>query len=410
MFRNPVRTPPRWWAPRLNRFWIWFWRPFRRRRQLREQQLHGIELRGVGHLERVLGGDRGVLITPNHPGSADPYILYHLADRVKSPFYFMTAWQLFWHIHPLGRLALQHHGAFSVDREGTDLRAYKQAVEVLSSSPYPLVIFPEGEVYHISDRLTPFREGPATIALSAAKRAKRPVVVVPAAMKYHYTEDPTPELLRLMNALEEEVFWRPRPDLPLGERIYRLAEGLLALKELEYFGHTASGDLPERISALTDFVLSGLEKVHGGAPNDSTTPERIKTLRQRILKQMERLPEDDAGRKPYQDALDDLFLVVQLFSYPGDYVAEEPSIERIAETLDKFEEDVIGDGLRSAAIRAARRATLALGEPIPVEPSQDRRGASAALTALLEERVQSLLDGITAPPGRDFDRVDGRQA
>jgi len=39
--------------------------------------------------------------------------------------------------------------------------------------------------------------------------------------------------------------------------------------------------------------------------------------------------------------MDDLFFVIQLYSYPGDYVAERPVIERIAETLDKFEEDVL---------------------------------------------------------------------
>ena len=95
----------------------------------------------------------------------------------------------------IGQHILRWHGCFSVDREGTDMKAFRQATEVLQNSPHPLVIFPEGEVYHLNERTTPFREGAAAIALSAAKRAKRDVVCVPCAIKYEYLEDPRPNLL-----------------------------------------------------------------------------------------------------------------------------------------------------------------------------------------------------------------------
>ena len=78
-------------------------------------------------------------------------------------------------------------------------------------------------------------------------------------------------------------------------------------------------------------------------------------------------------------------------SYPGNYVADEPSIERMAETLDKFEEDVLG--YATARIRGARRATVTFGEPIPIEPRKGKKEAAAALTRMMEERVQALLDG-----------------
>ena len=40
--------------------------------------------------------------------------------------------------------------------------------------------------------------------------------------------------------------------------------------------------------------------------------------------------------------LEDLFLVIQIFSYPGDYVRLNPTVERVAETLMKCEEDILG--------------------------------------------------------------------
>ena len=97
--------------------------------------------------------------------------------------------------------------------------------------------------------------------------------------------------------------------------------------------------------------------------------------------------------------LDDLFFVIQLFSYPGDYVAERPTIERIAETLDKFEEDVLRADF--PGIRGARRAVVRFGEPIPVPKEREARDAVEKWTDLVESRVQGLLDEINAKAGQE---------
>ena len=74
---------------------------------------------------------------------------------------------------------------------------------------------------------------------------------------------------------------------------------------------------------------------------------------------------------------------------PGNYVSERPSIERIAETLDKFEEDVLG---ASTATCGRRKVVVTFGDPIIVDRAGDKREATASLTKLLEQRVQMLLD------------------
>lgn len=359
--------------------------------QLRHQRLVEVELQGAENVRQAVARDQAVLITPNHSSHADCYAVCQAADELGCPFYFMIAWQVFWRGTWLRKMILRHHGCFSVDREGTDMRAFRQAVEILQSGRHPLVIFPEGEVYHVGERVMPFREGPAAIALLTARKAKRPVVCIPCAIRYRYLEDPTPRLLPLMDELEQAVLWRPRPDLSLPERIYRLAEALLALKELEFLGHTCSGPVPARLAALCDTILERLDRCYGVDTAGATVPERVKLLRQQAIERMEGLPPDDPGRLQCGRDLDDLFLVVQAFSYPGDYVAERPSVERIAETLDKFQEDVLG--AETAGIRGARKATVAFGEPIAVEAGRSRKSAAAALTRLLEERVQALLEG-----------------
>ena len=391
MNRQPFETPPRWWSPKLSPWWIRFWRPWRKRMQRKEQRLLEVEVRGLGHMRRATAEDQGVLVTPNHPGHADCYAFYAAADQLQCNFHFMIAWQVFQRGGWIRQMSLRHHGGFSVDREGTDMRAFRQAVSILQTQRSPLVIFPEGEVYHCSERVTPFREGPAAMALLAARKGKRPVVCVPCAIKYHYLEDPTPELLRLMDELEEAILWRPRPDLSLQDRVYRFAEGALALKEIEYLGHTGAGPLPERIGEFIGSILGRLDQRYDIDSSGSTVPERVKALRQKAIERFESLPENDPGRKPCGQDLDDLFLVVQVFSYPGNYVAERPSVERMAETLDKFEEDVLRRD--TATIRGTRKATVTFGEPITVEPGREKKVNAAELTRLLERQVQGLLDG-----------------
>lgn len=390
---QPFRVPPRRWSPRLSPLWVNIWRPLRHLLRIKVKRVLEVEVRGVEYLKGPVEAKCGVLITPNHAAHADPFVVYEAADELGRPFYFMAAWQVFGRLGMLKRIMLQQHGCFSVDREGTDMQAFRQAVSILQESLNPLVIFPEGEVYHINDRVTPFREGPAVIAMTAAKRAERSVVCVPCAIKYTYVQDPTPQLLELMGRLEERILWRPRPEAPLAERIYRFAEAALALKEQEYLGHTQQGSLPERISSLSYKVLEGLEGRYEIRPSgEATLPERVKALRKEVIERLETAAEDSEQSRQGRLDLDDLFFVTQLFSYPGDYVAGKPSIERMAETLDKFEEDVLR--APTATIRGARRAVVSFGEPIEVKYSRDRKTAAHTLTEILEDRVQTLLDDI----------------
>ena len=257
MIPKPQRPPPRWWGPHLSPLAVALCRPWRSWWLRRQRVLH-VEVRDVDHVRRALG--QSVLLTPNHPGSADPGVLYHVADQLQVPFYFMAGWEMFARSNCVVQRMLQRHGVFSVNRDGTDLKAVRTAVAILRSAQYPLVIFPEGEVYHVNDRVTPFRYGAATIAITAARRCASKVLIVPTALKYHYLEDPTDGLLEIMRNLESRIYWRPRPDLPLAQRIYRFAEGALAIKELEYLGRTCAGALPDRVRALSDFILRRLEK------------------------------------------------------------------------------------------------------------------------------------------------------
>ncbi|MDA2931492.1 1-acyl-sn-glycerol-3-phosphate acyltransferase, partial [Acidobacteria bacterium AH-259-O06] len=283
MNRQPWILDGATWDDHLSPYCVRMVRPLRRWLRRRRLRLPEIAVHGVKKVEPLLREGSAILITPNHPGDADAFVMCDVADRLGRCFHFMAANHMFVKRRPVVRWLLQLHGCFSVDREGSDLRAFRRAVKILQDSPYPLVIFPEGEIYHLNDRVTPFRDGPAVIALSAARRAKRPVYCVPCAIKYHYIQDPTPALEALMTELEMRVNWRPRSAVSLAQRILKYAEGQMALKEVEYLGSPQKGTLPERLTHLREYILSGLESQYALKGEGQTVPERVKALRRACL-------------------------------------------------------------------------------------------------------------------------------
>ena len=95
----------------------------------------------------------------NHPAHGDPFVVFEAMARLRAPCCYLAAWHVFTGWMGLKGFAFQRLGAFSIDREGTDLRAFRTAADVLAQGDRSLVIFPEGDVYHLNDRITPLREG-----------------------------------------------------------------------------------------------------------------------------------------------------------------------------------------------------------------------------------------------------------
>jgi 1-acyl-sn-glycerol-3-phosphate acyltransferase len=403
MKRIPLadQLPYRFYPPRLQKWLLGPGRLYLSHMLRRCYRVEDIDVGGLETVAALLDRGDGVLLAPNHPDHADCFVMFELSRRL-TPFYYMAAYQIF---VGKGRFVLPRIGVFPVDREGTDITAFKTGVGILADKPNPLVIFPEGEIYHLADRLTPLREGAAAVATSAARRRAdrgKTVWIVPVALKYRFLDyaDPLPSLHDAMDRLESRFTWAPQTHRTLVDRIYHYAEGVLGLKEFEYLGQVHSGSLKERVGRLIAAILERIEDRRLGKRHTGPVPVRVKELRRACLDVLadEKTPpaEADALRRD----LHDLFVAVQLFSYPGDYVRQCPSLERVAETMMKFEEDLLG--VDESLPRGARRAVVRFGAPIDVSDRLAAAGkprhAVAALTTELEARMQSLLD--TIPAGR----------
>ncbi len=388
MDRYPYFKPPRWWSPKPSRSWMKIWRPWRRFQQIREYRVVDIQVRGLELLRDHIDQGHGVLITPNHAGHADCFALFHALEKLPQLSQVMTAWQVFDSLPKLQRLVYRHHGCFSIDRESNDLQAFRWAVRVLQQTSHPLVIFPEGEVYHLNDFVTPFRDGTLSIAMNAVRRSSRPIGCFPCAIRYVYLEDPTPALREVMSRLEQCIGQSPRGALPLDERLRQFTENAIALRERQHQGTARDGALQPRIDALADVILRRVETRLDAVPSSDFVPERVRQLRHLAIGRAAEMPAQDRRRVDIHDDLENLFVAVQLYSYRADYLDDRPSLERMAETIDKYEEDFLG--ATTASIRGTRQATIRFGEPIVVS-TVGTRDDVRRLGETLRGKVQSLL-------------------
>lgn len=384
--------------PKPSRFWNGLLRGYRRKMTRKDHNLVDYEFEEVGKIRSLMESGARLLIAPNHTDHADGLALYELADELDTMFCYMATHQLFEGPFGLRYFFLPRCGVFPVDREGSALSALKAAKAVLTTLPYPLVVYPEGEVYHTNDRLTPLREGTAAMALTAQKslKDKAPVYVVPVAIKYRYL-DPSHAMEAMaaqLDALEQRFTWSAHPEESLPRRIYRFGSGLLALKEVEFLGAPSSGEVFTRVSKLRDQLLEKLEDQHLGKTGSDDLPERVNAVHRRLLDVLKDEEASEEEKNSCRRDLNVLFQVVQLFSYPGDYVQECPTVERIAETLIKFEQDLAGGGYVTPV--SPRKLIFRVGEPIDMRDYVGERSRTAAtkVTEVLSERLQGTLDEI----------------
>lgn len=345
-----------------------------------------VELLGVERLNQSLAAGYGVLLAANHPRPCDPVVLGELSRCVRRPFFSMASWHLFmnggWQAWMMHRL-----GAFSVFREGVDRAAVNAAIEILVAAERPLLIFPEGAVSRTNDRLNPLLEGTALIARTAAKRREKAghgrVVIHPVAVRYHFHGELRQAVDPVLEEIEWRLTWQPAPNMPLVERIRKVGQALLTLKEIEYLTVPQSGELDERLARLIEHLLAPLEEQWGTHGSSTNTVVRVKRLRSAIVPTLIAGELSEVDKRHRWRQLADCYLAQQLSWYPPDYLSHDPTPERILETVERFEEDLTDH----ARIHRPFSARVEVGEPIAVSVE---RGREASNDDLLDEIASHL--------------------
>jgi 1-acyl-sn-glycerol-3-phosphate acyltransferase len=361
------------------------------------RRYHGVvsyECRGTDNLRRSLDQGYGIVLTPNHCRPADPIVMGFLARRAKTHVYAMAGWHLYQQ-HWFTGWAIRKMGGFSIYREGIDRKAINTSIEILGHAQRPLIIFPEGAVTRTNDRLQALLDGVAFIARAGAKKRSKvapesKVVLHPVALKYLFQGDLAETLDPVLTEIEHRLSWRAHRERTLLERIGRIGRALLALKELEYFGAPQTGSLSERLEAMIDRLLGPLEGEWLGQRQHGPVVPRVKELRMKILPDMVRGGLSEEERQRRWDQLADIYLCQQVASYPPDYLVALPSVDRLLETVERYEEDLT-DRVR---VHGHLHVVIQVAAAIEVPAERDRQAVVDPLMTQIESVLQRMLDDL----------------
>jgi 1-acyl-sn-glycerol-3-phosphate acyltransferase len=377
-----------WW-PIILRFYL--------RRYLRKAYgVHSIECRNVERLRASLAAGHSILLAPNHSRMADPLVLGVLGMEADCHLFAMASWHVFKQT-PFQAFMSRRMGAFSVLREGNDRQAIETAIQILIDRKRPLIVFPEGAVTRHNDLIEEVMEGPSFIARQVAKRLKKEnkpggVVIHPVATRYAFNGD-LKTLEPDLEALEVGLSWQPQKHLSLVDRITRIGQALLSLKEIEFTGAARGGNIYERAEKLIEEVLERLEAEWQIQDSSGSPTVRVKRLRTAILPDMiagRVTPEERARR--WRD-LAAAYYAQQISHYPRDYILREKNLpERVVETVERLQEDFT-DKMR---VHEPFHAIIQVGEAVPVGTQRTRDELGDPIMAEVRRQLQTMINDLAA--------------
>lgn len=375
--------------PRLLRPAVLTWLKYR-------QHITRIDVRGAERIDTLRQAGHGLLLTPNHCRMTDALVLQKLSAVLNQPFYTMASSHLFRGNRWLA-WALRRMGGFSVYREGIDKQAIQTSVEILTRAERPLVIFPEGALSQANDHLQPLQEGVSFIARTAAARvardqinavhAPRQIYTVPIAIRYLFQGDAGETVGTILSGLESRLGWQPSRRKTLVERVTRIGDALLTLQEIEHLGSPQTGSLEDRLDALIDHLLQPLEAEWLQTTPSGSVIARVKDLRRVIVPDMIGGDLTGAEMRRRWEHLRIAEFAQALSLYPARYVASHPTVDRLLETVERFEEQLTGQ----TPVSGPRQVIIDVGEPLLVDPRRDRSASSDPLLQSLMESLSGLL-------------------
>ena len=363
--------------------------------------LEDLEIRGQDTLRQACEKDARLLLLPNHSTHSDPQVMSEVTRRLGIRPSFMAAYDVFARSR-IQAWIMQRTGAFSVDREGSDRKSMKCATEVLVKGRHPLIIFPEGNVYFCNDQVAPFAEGASYIALSAQKKLGKdhPVYAVPVSMKFTYLEDVREHLSNSLGDLAHRFDTELDPEADFGLELLRISTTALErfLRQRGYSSSEQTLPVDEQIAHAATQIINSLEdKIEIESKDESSLTDRIRRIRASIHG-IRIDPDREVDHPAASLWADEAILALRILGYQGGYMASNPTLDRVAETVARLREDVHS---RIFPPAGKRRCIVQLGTPLDLRERlesfrSESRQTIGDLTRDCEAAVQSGIDEINA--------------
>lgn len=397
MQRVVIDEPYKFVPPIYSELWPNLLRLYLRRYLRTSFGLESVECRHVERLKASRTAGHSVLLAPNHSHPADPMALGILGMAADCHLFAMASWHVFKQ-SPFQTFMTRRMGAFSVLREGNDRQAIETAIQILLARRRPLIVFPEGAITRHNDIIDEVMDGPSFIARQAAKRLAKEnkpggVVIHPVATRYYFDGDVQKSVGPDLDKLEARLSWQPQRHLSIVERIGKIGEALLSLKEIEYLGAPRCGNLFERVKQLVNEVLTRLESNWKIGDSSGNATARVKRLRTAILPDMVAGKVSPEEREQRWRDLAAAYYVQQIAHYPRDYILREHNLpERIIETVERLQEDFTD----TITFHPPMHAIIQVGDAIAVGPQRERGETGDPVMIEVRRQLQDMIDSMAA--------------
>lgn len=333
---------------------------------------------------------------------------------------------------------MSHLGGTPIQRGKADWTGLRSARELFANGKFPMAAAPEGATNGLSENISPLEPGIAQLGFWCAEdlhKAGRPeqVLIVPVGIKYSYVDAPWDAIANLLSELEAAS------GLPVNAaenasveslypRLLTLAEHLLLLMEQFYtrFYHQKLPDakivgeiedrneaLAVRLQALLNAALQISEQYFDLQPKGNLT-DRCRRVEQAGWNYIFREEfKDVKGVSAVEKALGDrvaeeanarmwhMRLVESFVAVSGNYIRENPTVERFAETtliLWQMIAKIKGDKAVWRPQLGKQKVKITVGEPISVSQrypayKENRLGARQAVAEVTND-LQHALEGL----------------
>lgn len=359
------------------------------------------------HFHRIPPGS-GVILTSNHADEADPQVCFELSRRANKRFITMCNREAFDEAFGIPKFILPRLGVFSVKRGARDSAAVTYAQDVVKQGENVLVIFPEGEIYYLNEKIQPFHHGAVDICLKAIieKRKTDPdwtAFIVPMAIKYHYDQSIEPELEKRIAKMETEMSIKPEAGATLPDRLLELQKAMLQSEERLYKvgenAETAKELREEIITAEHDILAEVLDKhPEVKVREDGATIDKAWQIEAELRKSISN-EKDPVKKKDLELDLKALKEVAQLTSWHPHYYTKDPSADRLAEVVLKLEREIYK--VQRPKQIASRNVSVKIAHPIDMgkhvdDYIKDPHTVRHSISERLQHEIQSLVSTLAA--------------
>ena len=348
---------------------------------------------------RGLPPDAGVILISNHADEMDPRICLELSRLSGKRFISMCNREAFDELSGMAGWVLQHLGHFSVERGAHDSHAKQYAIDIVKNGEQILVIFPEGEIFYLNEKIQPFHSGVVEISMQALlqQREKNPdwkAFIVPMALKYHHHGPIEDALEHRIEKMEIHLNFKPSKEESFTTRLRRIQKTLLAMEETAHnIRQELQHDLFEEITRTEEAILSEIEATHQEIKvHPSQLIDKAWQLGAAIR---EELASDDSNQEELKKELADLKEVAQLTSWHPDYIEEKASFDRLAELVLKLERELFK--VKRPKQLTRRDVHVTISTPIDISSfvqdyETDAHAFRHSFTEDLQKKVQAMVD------------------